>query len=758
MLVLTLTNFKCWTHKVIEIPKGVTLLLGRSGVGKTSICDALFYVITGKKPAIMPTYGKSSTKVSLAIPNLGELTRTNRPRQLTLVQENKTYEDKDAQAIVDTWAEYNFSKVSYLKQQTLTSFMYWPPSEKMKFFQNFCVQGEWSKEFTEKLKLSQKNTTKRYNYLEGSANTLKETLKQFERMKFSEKSEKETELTILEVSGKVREREKKLSNIENRLITVSAKISNALTAKSRSERLKRELADKNGAFLSSDFSLRHRATELRNEYEKLVKDYNSSQDGKRYKNEIGILKENVQDLETKIGKLGTTAVDSGLIELKRKTKEYIRIAETIKNLQSKRRDDDFEKKITDSEEIIKVSRMQIDSITSKQCPSCEVHLVAKDGKLVEVTPIPSNSTVDDLLSKVDKHQRKKRKYQMYKTNNDSVAESIKLEKRQKTLIENDWKPRVSKSNLSLSESPSSILQSVRYEINAQKQNKNNYDSWTQLRQKYTLELQSVQLRLKECVDVLISEEQVERARKKMKDANAQKLEHARYEYEILSLKKQLEQCDDVNQDDLKKMQSAKEELSRVRKILKDENTEFAETLCQLRSELNSIESKKQYVCSKNKLKDVQNQMNICNKRYENELFIQTQLKKILSEVLFEVLDDINEKAKVYIDNFFEDMSVNIVPITKEKNKIDISIIYKTEQCQFKSLSGGEQQRIVAAFALAISEMYNTPLLILDEVTSNLDSESTSIVMSSLLRRNSNAYTVVIAHQVVEGKFNNTISL
>ena len=40
---ITIDNFRCFKHFEITMPKGVSLLIGRNGVGKTSLIKAIVY-------------------------------------------------------------------------------------------------------------------------------------------------------------------------------------------------------------------------------------------------------------------------------------------------------------------------------------------------------------------------------------------------------------------------------------------------------------------------------------------------------------------------------------------------------------------------------------------------------------------------------------------------------------------------------------------------------------------------------------------
>ena len=66
--------------------------------------------------------------------------------------------------------------------------------------------------------------------------------------------------------------------------------------------------------------------------------------------------------------------------------------------------------------------------------------------------------------------------------------------------------------------------------------------------------------------------------------------------------------------------------------------------------------------------------------------------------------------------------------------------------------------VVLSFTLALSEMCNTPLILLDECTSSLDEELTGVVLESIQENFKNKLVVVVAHQTVGGLFDNIISI
>ena len=108
------------------------------------------------------------------------------------------------------------------------------------------------------------------------------------------------------------------------------------------------------------------------------------------------------------------------------------------------------------------------------------------------------------------------------------------------------------------------------------------------------------------------------------------------------------------------------------------------------------------------------------------------------------------------------MSIQLLSFKEDKKKskpqINLHLDYKGMECNIKMLSGGELQRVVVAFNLALGEMFNIPFILLDECTSNLDKETTEIIVSGVKEKYSQKNVVMIAHQVVSGLFDQVIKI
>ena len=135
---LRLTNFRCWEDKVLSIPdKGICLLSGRSGRGKSTILNSIVYTITGKGKNIS-TFQKKSTSVQLEIDGL-VITRQRGPNRLIVKKGGVQYEDDAAQSIIDSTFGAEFCNTSYIDQENANSFVFLSPSEKIEFLEKLLL-------------------------------------------------------------------------------------------------------------------------------------------------------------------------------------------------------------------------------------------------------------------------------------------------------------------------------------------------------------------------------------------------------------------------------------------------------------------------------------------------------------------------------------------------------------------------------------------------------------------------------------------
>lgn len=139
-----------------------------------------------------------------------------------------------------------------------------------------------------------------------------------------------------------------------------------------------------------------------------------------------------------------------------------------------------------------------------------------------------------------------------------------------------------------------------------------------------------------------------------------------------------------------------------------------------------------------------------------------------SIAMMNVITSINTHTKGYLESFFPDnpISVKLIPFKetgsgkniKRKPQINLEIEYKGMEADINMLSGGELSRVILSFSLALGEMFNTPMMLLDECTASLDQELTGVVMDGIREHFTGKLVLIIAHQIIEGSFDKVIKL
>lgn len=183
--------------------------------------------------------------------------------------------------------------------------------------------------------------------------------------------------------------------------------------------------------------------------------------------------------------------------------------------------------------------------------------------------------------------------------------------------------------------------------------------------------------------------------------------------------------------------------------------------------------KKNYDEWKIKSEDLVNKESVCQREFSAALSLKEKILKAESISIQNIINSINTHAQEYLEMFFPNESISAVlyPFkqnkkdrlkgkekTTDKPQISLEIVYKEMETEISMLSGGEQSRVILAFTLAFSEIFNAPMILLDECTASLDQNTTTIVMESIKASFENKPVLVIAHQVVSGDFDRQIKL
>ena len=207
---------------------------------------------------------------------------------------------------------------------------------------------------------------------------------------------------------------------------------------------------------------------------------------------------------------------------------------------------------------------------------------------------------------------------------------------------------------------------------------------------------------------------------------------------------------DLDPEDIVKSISLKEEEIKV--LEKDLETHT--------SNLQKIEKYKQYQKDQQiynswieKKKNLEKQEQKDRLKYASSTLLMEKILEAESIAITNIINSINTHAQLYLDCFFPDNPISVKLLSFKESKkaniqskpqINIAIEYKGMECDISSLSGGELARVVLAFTIALAEMFNTPLIMLDECTSSLDEELSTTIINGLKENFSNKLVIVIS--------------
>lgn len=176
------------------------------------------------------------------------------------------------------------------------------------------------------------------------------------------------------------------------------------------------------------------------------------------------------------------------------------------------------------------------------------------------------------------------------------------------------------------------------------------------------------------------------------------------------------------------------------------------------------EKRTSYESLKNRAAELKKKEYDARQRYGSVMTLKEKILEAESLAMLHIIETINTHARSFLDVFFPDnpISVQLKPFktTKKsvKPSISVQIEYKGMECDLMMLSGGELSRVVLAYTLALAEMFNTPLLLLDECTASLDQDMTGIVFDGIRENFNGKLTLIIAHQVISGTFDKVVRL
>jgi exonuclease SbcC len=809
---IQLKNFLCYDNATFDFgQEGIALLSGPSGAGKTTILKAIFFALFGEGTKLQ-TYGKTSCSVELEFDGIKVL-RTKRPNHLVV---NDIYEDAAAQEIINKKFGDTFKTSGYIQQNNLNSFILMSPIEKLAFLETFAfrdvdlgkIKGRCkahiSKNHDELLSLvSQldmangvlnemkppievkfplqyknqkekaiKNENIRYKNCTTLINRYKRTIskitKEINDLKVLEatlQSRKETFDSIneklknleIEISDHVYEGDDKLEEYENRL----KKILTRRELYSMEEKLQNDQT-KLAEMKETEMASLHKNLETINDV--LWKEYSKES-----------LQDTISELKICLGDLEKVE------QLNKEIKRY-----TVDTERHKARKEELENYIAElsGKQILHDKLLVQKELYS--CPQCMAKLRLLNKELIlaeDLFDITVEADIDSLKEDIAELKHNISKLQrVIPVEESKLQRKVEVEEEIATIkLSYKEMPEIDeiKDDLEyLREYQASQLELEKKKRHLEKEIKNeqfslSYETFKTGIKKLQLQVSKLREESEDNNDEMneedlrqkIIEQQQTRAKiTELKD-RSEKMKNERDRCkEILNNVKRthIDTYGDIHDEDklvidVQKERKNIEEQEKKRK----EHEENLEQIALWEKYQVELEKYQMWI---DKVDDLNNKV----KKAKNEYAAATQLKdKILeaeSIAMLNIIDSINTHARVYLDCFFVEypISVQLQPFqqTKEstKPKINIAIEYKGMEADMSMLSGGELSRVILAYTLALAEMFNTPLLLLDECTSSLDQELSGTVFDAIRENFNGKITLLIAHQVVTGTFDKVIQL
>lgn len=153
------------------------------------------------------------------------------------------------------------------------------------------------------------------------------------------------------------------------------------------------------------------------------------------------------------------------------------------------------------------------------------------------------------------------------------------------------------------------------------------------------------------------------------------------------------------------------------------------------------------------------QKNQTLEKLESFVSLQEIMKDSEHIALDSAVYNINKEAEIRLENMFDiPISVNLTTIKTLKNKstksqINTTITYKDKEYDsLDQVSGGEQDRISLAYTIALNNTFNSPILLLDECLSSLDTELNTHILMNIKEIANNKLVIVVSHEAERGLF------
>lgn len=803
---LRLQNFRCYSDTTFDLgDTGMTLLSAARGEGKSSILMGIHFALFGAGTKVT-SHDATSCSVELWFDDM-HIRRTRKPNRLVL---NGVFEDDPAQKMIDEKFGETFATSGYIAQNAMNSFVVMSPVEKLEFLERFAFRDtDMSKVKAickEMVAESEKALVVATANLESAQVWMERFPKPKEKKDFPLKCKREQRnLAIKNLRTKLRNCNIRIKKNRDSVDYLTSKI-HALQLRNTSLSSKQEILDQTTATIESigvvdidknvcaELVLMERKLSILKDLEQFDRLANTvrsleqqladakSMESDRIISSIDSAQQNLwvdmnrEECETSIEQLHEQMRDAGrLKELEEdRNRNVVDIAE-ISALES-----EIETKRTSIEKLVKTKERLELAKENLQCPSCNTSLRFVNKCLILSAPCQEedlDNTIEQLRSlrvSLDDATKRLQTLLNCKSRFENAEDAIRV-------IRSSYEEELNESEIkkTLEEYEDYYSSNIHAE------------RWIM-----SLEKELAQIDLN-CASIVSVRRKLEEAKRQLQATDISSTERpSETVEELIGAISVLKQKNDDIQQRYKIADKARRDKDRLEKDIRfihmeyekkygcDANEDLIENeLLETKERLTSIIKEQEeyslliekvdewekfqkeltdYTTAKQELKRKELEEIDCRAQYEASLTFKNNVLEAESIALINVIESINTHAQVFLDEFFQDhplvAKLDAFRETKKnvKPQVNIHLAYKGGEPDLKSLSGGEFACVVLAYTLALAEMFNTPLIMLDECTSSLDQDTTNVVFEGIQRHLPDKLILCAAHQLATGGFDRVL--